>query len=89
MWKNMLRDLREQNTINDDDWGEPERAPHKPVVTVRCTSVACPKFYGDDTESPTLVIAAYVYKRQACPKIYSTSHMLRNTWSIWRPMLPL
>ena len=60
------------------------RAPHKLVVTVRCTNVACPKFYGDIT---TLVVIAYVI---GVPKIYSGKpHMLRNMWSIWRPMLPL
>ena len=69
------------------------RAPHKPVVTVRCTSVTYPKFYGDNTESPTLVVVAYVVRASGVPENLQYQngkpHMLRNTWSIWHPMLPL
>jgi len=131
-------------------WGEPERAPHQLVVTVHCTSIACPKFYGDNTESPTLVVVVYVVLASRMPEnlqyrngkphilfIYlfiktlqlkcwrSIGHqvlwpakdvkvgqnvwkvadrrknprqsqtcrhpiyMLRNTWTIWHPVLPL
>ena len=41
-------------TMFPDSWGKPERAPHKPVVTVCFTSVIYPKFYVANMESPTL-----------------------------------
>ena len=50
-------------------WGEPERAPHKLVATVRCTSAACQKFYSENTESPTLVVVAYVVRASGEPEI--------------------
>ena len=75
------------------NWGEPERAPHKLVVTVCCASVARPKFYSDNTESPALVVVAYVVRALGMPENLQYQngkpHMFRNMRSIWRPMLPL
>ena len=58
-------------------WGKPERAPHKLVVTVCCMSVMCPKFYGDNTESPTLVVVAYVVRT-------SVGHARKFTAPKWK-----
>jgi len=56
------------------------RAPRKLVVTMHCTNVARPKFYGDIT---TLLVVAYVI---GVPKNLQYQngkpHMLRNMWSI-------
>ena len=66
-----------------DIWGKPERAPHKLVVTVCCTSVTCPKFYSDNIESPTLVVVVYVVRASGVSKNIQYQnrkpHMLRNT----------
>ena len=71
------------------NWGEPERASLKLVVYVHCMSVMCPKFYGENTESPTLVVV----RASGVPEnlLYQNGkpHMLRKTCSIWHQMLPL
>ena len=73
-------------TLNN--WSEPEWAPHKLVVTVRCTSVACPKFYSDNTESPTLVVVRASGVPENLQYQNGKPHMLRNMWCPMFPLIP-
>jgi len=58
------------------------RAPHKLVVTVRCTSVTCPKFYSDNMESPTLVVVAYVVQA-SCARNFTVTTRKTPHWSLY------
>jgi len=55
------------------NWGKPEQASHRPVVTVRCTECHKPEIYIANTESLTIGDCSICCTSVVCPKFYSSS----------------